>query len=116
MVQSDSLTSTVFHENIDVNEARLETDNNQQIEKQISSSETNKLLLNSSIVSTINSKSPYWMVTDRQSEWYKLSIPDNQALLKKKNLIVPCKILSNIFKTTQINSNNNDRIDRPRYT
>ena len=89
-----------------MNDSILGTDNNQEIKKQTSSIETDEFLLNS--VSTINSKSPYWIVTDRQAEWYKLSIPDNQSLLKKKNLIIPCKVLSNISKQrTQLDSNRN---------
>lgn len=101
-MKSSSLATTILHENSPVNDSISNTNNNQQIEKLVFTT-----------TSTTNSKSSYWTVTDRQPEWYKLSIPIHQSILNPTNEIVPFKRLSKISQRKKLNSNNSDQIDQP---
>ncbi len=104
-MRSSSLPTTILHENNPVKESTSNTDNNQQIET------TNKLVFNTT--STTNSKSSYWTVTDREAEWYKLSIPIDQSILNPTKDIVPFKKLTKISERKKLKLNNNDRINQP---
>jgi hypothetical protein len=106
-MKSSSLATTILHENSPLNDSISNTNNNQQIEKH----STEKLVFTTT--STTNSKSSYWTVTDRQPEWYKLSIPIHQSILNPTNEIVPFKRLSKISQRKKLNSNNSDQIDQP---
>ncbi len=110
-MRSSSLATTILHENSPVKELISNTNNNQQIEKHSSSISTEELVFTTT--STINSKSSYWTVTDRQPEWYKLSIPIHQSILNPTKEIVPFKRLAKIPQRKKFNSNDNDRIDQP---
>jgi len=101
-MKSSSLPTTILHENSPVNDSISNTNNNQQIEKLVFTT-----------TSITNSKSSYWTVTDRQPQWYKLSIPIHQSILNPTNEIVPFKRLSKISQRKKLNSNNSDQIDQP---
>ena len=109
-MRTSSITTTILHENGHVNETESDINNDSQIEKHFSPASPNNLLFTAT--SKPNSKSSYWSVTDRQAEWYKLSIPINQPI---SNQIVPYKKLSKPFERRKSNFNNNDKIDRPMY-
>ncbi|CAF1305452.1 unnamed protein product [Rotaria sordida] len=108
---SSSLLSMIVDENGSTNESIVDTNDNQQIEKKSSHTSMHKLIFTTTSTTT-NSKSEYWRVTDRQPEWFKLSIPINESILNNKNR-VPYKRLSKTFQINKSNLNNNDRIDRP---
>jgi hypothetical protein len=110
-MRSSSLATTILHENLQNKESTSDTDNNQQIEKHSSPIPTDNLLFNAAL--TTNSKSSFWTVTDRQPEWYKLSIPINSSLLNHTNQIVPFKKLSKTSERKKSKSTNTDQIDRP---
>ncbi len=113
-MRSSSLATTILQENSLVKSSTSNTNNNQEIEKHSSSIYTDKLVFTTT--STTNSKSSYWTVTDRQPEWYKLSIPIHHSILNLTHEIVPFKKLSKPFeKRKKSKSNNNDQIDRPTY-
>jgi hypothetical protein len=109
-MRSSSLTTTILNENACTNEYLLETmkeNDNQQEENYFSPIITDKLVFKTS---KLNPKSSYWIVTDRQAEWYKLTIPVNQSINNNTNqssLIVPYRLLSNIFERKK----SNDQID-----
>jgi hypothetical protein len=113
-MRSSSLTTTILNENACTNECLLETtkeNDNQQKEKYSSPIITDKLVFKTS---KLNPKSSYWIVNDRQAEWYKLTIPVNQSTNTNTNqssLIVPHRLLPNIFERKKSNSNINDQID-----
>ncbi|CAF2965068.1 unnamed protein product [Rotaria sp. Silwood2] len=111
-ISSSSLSPMIFHENGSVNESISDTNDSQQTEKQSSLVPTNKLVFTTTYAAT-NSKSSYWTVTDRQPEWYKLSIPINQSILNNRKQTVSYKTLSKTVQINKSNLNNNDRIDRP---
>ena len=109
-MRSSSLTTTIFNESTCANECLLETtkENDHQGESIVI---TDKLVFKTS---KLNPKSSYWTVTDRQAEWYKLTIPVNQSTNSNNNtnpsssLTVPCRSLSNIIERKKSNSNLND--------
>src|SRR5689334_383207 len=113
-MKSSSLPTTILHENGHVNESISDANNNQQIEKDSSPVPTDKLVFTTTTTTT-NPKSSYWTVTDREAEWYKLSIPVNQSILNNRNQSVPCKKLPKPYERKKFTSNNNDQIDRPTY-
>jgi hypothetical protein len=113
-MRSSSLTTTILNESTCTNECLLETtkENDHQNESPII---TDKLVFKTS---KLNPKSSYWTVTDRQAEWYKLTIPVNQSTNNSTNqssLIVPCRLLSNIIERKKSNSNLNDQNDEITY-
>jgi predicted double-glycine peptidase len=110
-MRSSSLATTIFHENSPINESTSNANHNQQIDKHSSIVPLDKLVFTTT--STTNSKASYWTVTDRQPEWYKLSIPIHQSILNSKHEIVPFKRLIKVPEKKKVNSNKNDRIDRP---
>jgi hypothetical protein len=112
-MRSSSLATTIFHENSPINESTSSTNHNQQIDKHSSPISLDKLVFTTT--STTSSKESYWTVTDRQPEWYKLSIPIHQSITNPKNTIVPFKRLVKVPERKKSNSNKNDRIDRPTY-
>ena len=65
--------------------------------------------------STLNPNLSYWTVTDRQAEWYKLTIPVNQSVNNNNNTkkqlssIVPYRLLSNVIERKKSNSLINDQ-------
>src|SRR5271170_1933811 len=110
-MRSSSLTTTILNESTCTNECLLETmkENDHQVESPVI---TDKLVFKTS---KLNPKSSYWTVTDRQAEWYKLTIPVNQSTNNSTNqqssLTVPCRLLSNIIERKKSNSNLNDQND-----
>jgi hypothetical protein len=108
-MRTSSLTTTILHENSHVNSTESDLNNDSQTENYSAAASPNNLLFTAA--SKTNSKSSYWTVTDRQAEWYKLSIPVNQPISSK---IVPYKKLSKPFARRKSNLNPNDKIDRPR--
>ncbi len=117
-IRSSSLTTTIFNENARTDECLLEItkeNENQQEEKRSSIVITDKLVFKTS---KLNPKSSYWTVSDRQAEWYKLTIPVNQSTNNTTNpssLTVPYRLLPNIFERTKSNSNLNDQMDELTY-
>ncbi|CAF0933838.1 unnamed protein product [Rotaria sp. Silwood1] len=109
---SSSLSPMILHENGSISESFSDTNDSQHIDKQSSLVSTNKFVFNTTLTTT-NSKLLYWIVTDRQPEWNKLSIPINQSILNNKNQLVPYKKLSKTLQINKSNSNNNDLIDQP---
>jgi hypothetical protein len=109
-MRTSSLTTTILHENGHVNETVSDMNDDSQIEQDFAPASPDNLLFTTA--SKAPSKSSYWAVTDRQPEWYKLSIPINQPI---SNQIVPYKKLSKTFERRKSNSNNNEKIDRPTY-
>lgn len=113
-MRSKASTPNSFHENDSGNESTLDTNDNQQIEKQYSLGPNNKLVFTTTSTTTTKSV-PYWTVTDRQPEWYKLSIPINQAIFNSnKNKVVPYKKVPRTIDRNQSKSNNHDEITVPR--
>jgi hypothetical protein len=117
-MRSSSLTTTILNESACANECLLEItkeNDNQQEDKYLSPIITDKLVFKTS---KLNPKSSYWTVIDRQAEWYKLTIPVNQSTnnnINQSSLIVPYRLLSNIFERKKSNSNINDQIDELTY-
>ncbi|CAF4160740.1 unnamed protein product, partial [Rotaria magnacalcarata] len=72
----------------------------------------NKLVFTTT--STTNSKASYWTVTDRQPQWYKLSIPINQSIFNNKTQIVPYKRLSEKIQNEKPKSDSDEQINEPR--
>ena len=111
-MRSASLATTIFHEK--TNSSNESTSNNNHpspVDKHSSVVSLNKLVF--STAPTTNSKAPYWTVTDRQPEWYKLSIPIHQSASNSKDNNVPYKRLVKIPERKRLNSNRSDRIDQP---
>jgi len=77
-MRSSSLATTIFHENSPIKAS---------ISDPLISQSNEKLLLTTT--STINSKSSFWTVTDREPEWYKLSIPISACLSNTTRDTVP---------------------------
>ena len=108
-MRSSSLTTTILNESTCANETTKE--NEHQVESTVI---TDKLVFKTS---KLNPKSSsYWTVTDRQAEWYKLTIPVNQSTnnsnsnnINQSSLTVPCRSLSNIIERKKSNSNLNDQ-------
>ncbi|CAF0754565.1 unnamed protein product [Adineta steineri] len=114
-MRTSSLITTIFHENGHTEESlSSDTTNDQQIEKYSLSTSSNNLLFTTTSKTT--SKASYWTVTDRQSEWYKLSMPVNLSSLNTIHENVPYKKLSKIFERKIVKSNNNEQIDQPTDT
>ncbi len=117
-MRSSSLTTTILNENTCINECLLETtkeNDHQDEEKHSSTIITDKLVFKTS---KLNPKSSYWTVTDRQAEWYKLTIPVNQSTVNNTNqssLKVPYRLLSNIIERKKSNSNLDDQNDEITY-
>jgi hypothetical protein len=118
-MRSSSLTTTILNENGCDNECLLEImkeNNNQQEEIHSSPIITDKLVFKTS---KLNPKSSFWTIIDRQAEWYKLTIPVNQSTnnnnTNQSSLIVPYRLLPNIFERKKSNSNINDQIDELTY-
>jgi hypothetical protein len=110
-MRSSSLATTIFHEkNSPTDESTSNINHNPPIDKHSSYVSLDKLVFTTS---TTNSKAPYWTVTDRQPEWYKLSIPIHQPTSNSKDNNVPFKRLVKIPERKKRNSNKNDRIDQP---
>ena len=71
--------------------------------------------------SKLNPNASYWTVTDRQAEWYKLTIPVNQSTNNYSNnttqssLTVPYRLLPNILERKKSNLNINDQTDELTY-
>ncbi|UJR21433.1 hypothetical protein I4U23_024519 [Adineta vaga] len=117
-LRSTSLTTTIFNENGHTNDCQLETtkeNDNHQKEKRSSPAIIDKLVFKTS---KLNPNSSYWTVTDRQAEWYKLTIPVNQSTNSSSNnninpssLITPYRLLSTLFERKKSNMNLNDQID-----
>ena len=117
-MRSSSLTTTILNESTCPNEYLLETmkeNDHQEDENRSSPVVTDKLVFKTS---QLNPKSSYWTVTDRQTEWYKLTIPVNQSSNNNTNqsaLIVPCRLLPNIIERKKSNSNLNDQNEEITY-
>ncbi|CAF1037693.1 unnamed protein product [Rotaria sordida] len=116
-MRSSSLTTTILKENGCTNECSLETtkeNDNQKQEKCSTPVYIDKLVFKTS---KLNPKSSYWTVTDRQAEWYKLTIPVNQSTnnnsnnTKESSLTVSYRLLPNILERKKSNSNMNDQND-----
>lgn len=106
-MRSSSLATTIFHENNPLNQSTSETN----LEASSSAIPDDKLLFTTT--STPNLKSSFWTVTDRQPEWYKLSIPIPQSTLNSKIEPVLSKRLVRTSNKKKPNRNSNDRIDQP---
>jgi len=120
-MRSSSLTTTILNENGHTNECLLETtkeNNNHQKERRSTPIVIDKLVFKTS---KLNPNASYWTVTDRQTEWYKLTVPVNQPSHNYNNntnqlsLTVPYRLLPNIFERKKSNSNINDQIDELTY-
>jgi hypothetical protein len=121
-MRSSSLTTTILNENGHTNECLLETtkenNNHHQKERRSSPVVIDKLVFKTS---KLNANASYWTVTDRQTEWYKLTVPVNQSSHNYNNntnqlsLTVPYRLLPNIFERKKSNSNINDQIDELTY-
>ncbi|CAF1641423.1 unnamed protein product, partial [Rotaria sordida] len=108
-MRSSSLTTTILKENGCTNECSLETtkeNDNQKQEKCSTPVYIDKLVFKTS---KLNPKSSYWTVTDRQAEWYKLTIPVNQSTnnnsnnTKESSLTVSYRLLPNILERKKSN-------------
>lgn len=106
-MRSSSLTTTILNESTCINECLLDPtkeNDNQQEEKHSSNLSTDKLVFRTS---KLNPKSSYWIVTDRQAEWYKLTIPVNQSsnnnTINPSSLAVQTRLLSNIIERKNLN-------------
>lgn len=108
-MRSSSLATTIFHENNPVNQSTTDTN----LEASSSAVSDDKLLFTTT--STPNSKSSFWTVTDRQPEWYKLSIPISQSVLNPKIESVPSRRVIRAANKKKSKRNNKDRIDQPTY-
>ena len=106
-MRSSSLATTIFHENNPVNQPTTDT----AVESDSSAVSNDKLLFTTT--SAANSKSSFWTVTDRQPEWYKLSIPINQSALNTKIEAVPSKRSVRTSNKKKFNCNKNPSIDQP---
>ncbi|CAF1423705.1 unnamed protein product [Rotaria magnacalcarata] len=93
------------------NESTVDTDDNQKTEIFASLGPNNKLVFTTT--STTNSKASYWTVTDRQPQWYKLSIPINQSIFNYKTQIVPYKRLSEKIQNEKPKSDSDEQINEP---
>jgi hypothetical protein len=112
-MRSSSLATTILHENTPVKESISNTNNNQPIKQPSSPVAIDELVFTTT--STTNSKLSYWTVTDRQAEWYKLSIPISPSILNPTKDMVPYKRLAKLSGGKKFDSNKNDRIDQPTY-
>lgn len=90
-------------------------DDDQETELLASLGPDNKLVFTTVTTTPSIPKSSYWTVTDRQPEWYRLSIPANQSIFNKKSDIVPYKKLPKLFQRDKSKIRNEDQIDQPRY-
>lgn len=106
-MRSSSLATTIFHANNPVNQPTTDT----IVESEASVVSNDKLLFTTTSAAT--SKSSYWTVTDRQPEWYKLSIPINQSSLNSKIEGVPSKRLVRTSNKKKSNSKKSTSIDQP---
>lgn len=65
----------------------------------------------------LNPNSSYWTVSDRQAEWYKLTIPVNQANSNHSSnatqaaLATPYRLLPSVFERKKSSSNLSDQND-----
>ncbi|CAF0919223.1 unnamed protein product [Adineta steineri] len=120
-MRSSSLTTTILNENGHANDYLLETtkeNDNHQKEKRSLPVIIDKLVFKTS---KLNPNLPYWTVTDRQSEWYKLTTPVNQSTSNCNNnnnnntyqssLTASYRLLPTIFERKKSNSNLNDQTD-----
>lgn len=113
-MRSSSLTTTILKENGCENDSVQETtkeNTNQQPEKRSTPVVVDTLVFKTS---KLNPNSSYWTVTDRQAEWYKLTIPLNQTTNTnsnnlKQSLSVPCRLLPNVIERRKSNLNINDQ-------
>lgn len=64
---------------------------------------------------TANSKSSFWLVTDRQTEWYKLRIPVHLPTNNPEDRIVPFKTLPSTARKKKLKTEMNSGITRPAY-
>lgn len=104
-MRSSSLATTIFHENSPMQGSMSDSLVSQSNEKSFS---TDKLLLRTT--STINTKSSFWTITDRESEWYKLSIPiSTNSLTTTKETVPSYKKCIHSSK-----SKRQDQLDQPK--
>ncbi|CAF1637319.1 unnamed protein product [Adineta ricciae] len=114
-LRSSSLTTTILNENAhtndDLSDITKENDNHQK-ERRSSPVIIDKLVFKTA---KLNMNSSYWTVTDRQAEWYKLTIPVNQSTnncanhASQTSLITPYRLLPNIFERKKSSTNLNDQ-------
>ena len=119
-MRSSSLTTTILNEANPLHENALETtkENDQnQVERRAAPVITDKLVFTTS---KTNPKSAHWTVTDRQADWYKLTIPVNQASTASSSsststnqsaLTASYRSLPRPFERKKSNSNTNDQIE-----
>jgi hypothetical protein len=115
-MRSTSLTTTILNETNDINECPLDMikENEQH---------TPPIPIDQFVFTTskCTPKSSFWTVTDRQNEWYKLTIPINHATTNSNvssassSLHVSCRQLSNRCERKQSNSNVNEQFDDITY-
>lgn len=107
-MRSSSLTTTILNENpcnSDYLSELMKENDNQNEDRSCSPVPTDKLVFKTS---KLNPKSSFWTVTDRQAEWYKLTIPVNQSSTTSTNssaLITPSRSLSTVFERKKSSSN-----------
>lgn len=114
------MTTTILNENGHANGCLLETtkeNDNHQKERRSSPVVIDKLVFKTS---KLNPNSSYWTVTDRQTEWYKLTIPVNQSTnnhnhTHQPSLTASSRLLPNILERKKSNSNINEQIDELTY-
>ena len=112
-MRSSSLPTTILHEKTPVDESISSTNSNEQLDRCDSPIPIDKLVFTTA--STTNSKSSYWTVTDRESEWYKLSIPTHSSIQNPTYETVPYKRVAKVLERKKANAHKNERIDRPTY-
>ena len=120
-MRSSSLTTTILNENAHTNDGlsdiTKENDNHQK-ERRSSPVIIDKLVFKTA---KLNTNSSYWTVTDRQAEWYKLTIPVNQSTnncannASQASLITPYRLLPNIFERKKSSTNLNDQNEELTY-
>ena len=94
-MRSSALPTTIFHENNHIN-AEIHSDSNPCPSDQTNSSiPANELVFTTT---SINPKSSFWTVTDRQSDWYKLRIPKDPTLNNQIDEKLSFKLLTEIAR------------------
>jgi len=119
-MRSSSLTTTILNENpcnSDYVAELMKENDGQNEDRACSPIPTDKLVFKTS---KLNPKSSYWTVTDRQAEWYKLTIPVNQSStstthVNPSTLITPSRLLSTVFERKRSSSNLHDQNEELTY-
>ena len=109
-MRSSSLTTTILNENISVSSCLAETSKENdynQTERGSSPKIDDQFVLT---MSKDNPKLSFWTVSDRQADWYKLTVPI-QPTSSSNALTVSSRLLPKIFQRTKSNSHSQDSND-----